>query len=806
MPTSWARRPHSVSIRPWVRTGWTSPRVWTRTCMPRSRMQASNSAGALMGLACWVWSSARTNSATTTTSAPVISSSRARSGSIKARSSDSPRPGWFSMTALPSTPTWWCSPPATRNPGSPTVRCSATSSTNSRRSTRSVRTVSSPRYGATVARTDSGSAPPPGFSTAGSTPSCWLCRSRPSRRGSCRPPARLPPDQHRCQRRSGHLHGGLTAVGVQFDGDLPRSGVRSTTRSATRIGRWTEPARCDGDRQLVQPRARRGDPIAEESSIYVSTRLLCIGVNDQGEAEGMTFLSSIARHVRHRPDAEAISDGSTILSWAELDAEADRIAWAMSASAIGEGDRVALAVRNSLDFVKIMIAGAKIRAIVVPLNWRLAARELDQILKSCAPAAIFTSPSLESWVDEALMDGSAALRIDINSDAYHDWLDSAAGHPSPVGDMPGASDPCLIMYTSGSTGVPKGVVMPHATFSDLLPRIIEEQRFTSESRALQILPFFHIGGLGWLVTALMAGAYSLLNEADPRSIMEVVEREQMTHLCVVPTLLGAMLEEQRVRPRGVKSVEMIQCGGSPIPEPHLREAAGSFESSFVTLYGLSEAGGLVAHQELTPQQIFKGLDEARLLASGRPVEGVEVDVRDPVTGDSMSPGQIGEITVRSPARMLGYSGQPEQTRSVLDEDGWLRTGDLGFVDSTGLLTVKGRLKDLIISGGENIYPAEIENVLVDHPAVAYAAVVGAPHPKWVEAPVAILVAQEGKSLDVEDVRTWVRERVATYKCPREFVVLDSMPQLGGGKTNRPALRTMVSATFSESAMSGPSAP
>ncbi|MDH3047131.1 class I adenylate-forming enzyme family protein [Gordonia alkanivorans] len=511
----------------------------------------------------------------------------------------------------------------------------------------------------------------------------------------------------------------------------------------------------------------------------------------------MTFLSSIATHVRNRPDVAAISDGSTTLSWAELDAEVNRTAAALAASDIGEGDRIALGIRNSMDFVTILLAGARVGAIVMPLNWRLAARELEQILKASEPAAIFASPALESWVDDALVAGTDAIRLTIGSETHRAWLDAAKDHRAPVGDTAADSDPCMLMYTSGSTGQPKGVVMPHATFSKLLPQIIEEQHLTPASSALLVLPFFHIGGLGWVITALMAGAYSVLSEADPRAIMEVVEREQMTHLCVVPTLLGAMLDEQRVRPRRVNSVEMIQCGGSPIPEPHLREAAEAFESSFVTLYGLSEAGGLVAHQELTPQQIFEGLDESRLLAAGRPVAGLEVEIRDPVTGETMPAGEVGEITVRTPARMSGYWQQPDQTRNVMDENGWLRTGDLGFIDDTGLLTVKGRLKDLIISGGENIYPAEIENVLVDHPAVAAAAVVGAPHPKWVEAPVAILVAHEGHSIDVDDVRDWVRGRLATYKCPQEFVVFDTMPQLGGGKTNRPALRGLVATTFSE---------
>jgi long-chain acyl-CoA synthetase len=515
----------------------------------------------------------------------------------------------------------------------------------------------------------------------------------------------------------------------------------------------------------------------------------------------MTFLASIALHVRTCPDAAALSDGQRTLTWAELDAEAARLAAALRAQGVAKGDRIAVAERNTIEFATIFLASASIGAITVPLNWRLGVRELAVLLPRCAPSVIFTSQDLAAWVAQACDIGGltgtlAPTQVVIGSTAYRRPFDGTP--PSrPMDDGPDEDAPCLIMFSSGSTGTPKGVLMSHAAFGVLLPRIIEEQRLTATAKSLQVLPFFHIGGLAWLVTALMAGAYSLLCESDARSIMEAVDREAITHLCVVPTLLSAMLEEHRTRPRSARSIELIQCGGSPIPDPHLREAATAFGCSFVTLYGLSEAGGLVAHQELTPAQILRGLDERELLAAGWPVRGLEVRICDPASGQPSLLGEVGEITVRSPARMIGYWQQPGATAEVLDEHGWLRTGDLGLLDDSGRLTVRGRLKDMIISGGENIYPAEIENVLVDHPSVALAAVVGAPHPRWVEAPVAVLVPAEGHTIDTDELREWLRARLATYKCPRSFVVVDDLPRLGGGKANRSAIRTLVATTFAK---------
>lgn len=232
-----------------------------------------------------------------------------------------------------------------------------------------------------------------------------------------------------------------------------------------------------------------------------------------------------------------------------------------------------------------------------------------------------------------------------------------------------------------------------------------------------------------------------------------------------------------------------------MPEAYLREAADVFDCTIVTLYGLSEAGGLVCNQLVTPSDIAAGLGR-RLLASGWPIDGVEVQIRATRPPHEVLPaGRVGEIVIRSPGSMVGYWRQPELTAEVLSADGWLRTGDLGTTETDGLLFVKGRVKDLIISGGENIYPAEIENVIAEMGGLAQVAVVGAPHPRWVESPVAV-IATDGESAITESaVDAWCRERLAGYKCPRRIVFSGALPLLGGGKVDRAALRDLVADAF-----------
>ncbi|MCG2621225.1 AMP-binding protein [Arthrobacter sp. I2-34] len=513
-----------------------------------------------------------------------------------------------------------------------------------------------------------------------------------------------------------------------------------------------------------------------------------------------TFIEFIERHAQERPLDKALSapDGGVSITWEQFNRRTDEIAGALVKEGVRKGDRIGILDHNTIDAVEASVGAVKAGAIAVPLNWRLAGPELGAILASFGPRMVFSSAGLRPLLDEANA-GVGAQVIELGTGGYAAWRNAGAG----VAIEKPSNDPALpvcIMYTSGSTGAPKGVVFPNSAFSTVLPGVVQDEGIAADSVLLQVLPLFHIGGFAWLASAFIAGSESvLLPAAAPDSILQAVETYGVTHLCVVSTLLGLLIQEYRRNPTDTTTLSMIQCGGSPIPDAHLREAARIFGASFVTLYGLSEAGGLVANQILTPAMIDAGLDEQRLLSAGTAVGGVEVAIRDLDTGEDLPANADGEIVTRTTGGMSGYWNEPAKTAEVLSADGWLRTGDVGSLDEDGFLFIKSRVKDMIISGGENIYPAEIENVLVAHPGISAAAVVGVPHPKWGESPVAFITLHHGAVVTDEEAIAWCRERLASYKRPQAVFVADDLPRLGGGKVDRPALRAQAGSTFAVSA-------
>lgn len=507
------------------------------------------------------------------------------------------------------------------------------------------------------------------------------------------------------------------------------------------------------------------------------------------------FIDYVARHTAKRPADNAVRDAHRSLSWSELEESSNRLAAGLSAAGVAPGDRVALLEMNSVEFAEITLATVKAGAILVPLNWRLAPAELEKTLRSAEPTLLLHGPGVAELGERIASLYPEAKALTLTGDEVAQWRATAT--PEGWSPAPRSDDtPVCIAYTSGSTGDPKGVVMAHSAFASVLPGVVEAEGIAESSTTLQVLPLFHIGGLAWFVSALIAGAASvMLPLALPKAILETIAKDRITHVCVVSTILQMMLDEQRNSPVDVSSVEMIQCGASPMPEAYLREAGVVFNCMIVTLYGLSEAGGLVCNQIITPADIEAGLGR-RLLASGWAIDGVEVEIRSTEPPFAVLPaGEVGEIVTRSPGAMTGYWRQPELTSTVLTEDGWLHTGDLASVDEDGLLFVRGRVKDLIISGGENIYPAEVENVIAEFQGVAQVVVVGAPHPRWGESPVAIITPSPGAEVSPDTVIAWTRDKLATYKCPRHVMITDDIPLLGGGKVDRNSLRSRVETVF-----------
>jgi acyl-CoA synthetase (AMP-forming)/AMP-acid ligase II len=372
-------------------------------------------------------------------------------------------------------------------------------------------------------------------------------------------------------------------------------------------------------------------------------------------------------------------------------------------------------------------------------------------------------------------------------DSYEAWRDAADG---PV---PGRRHPVIcITYTSGSTGGPKGVMIRHEAATTFLPAASRSWGFDADAVGLVPIPLFHIGGISWLMSCLINGGSAvLLRRPDADGIMQAVEQCGGTHINVVPAILQSMLQVQRERPRNIATLRTVTCGGAPIPEAYLREAFTEFRCRVIAFYGLTEAGGGVSHHELLPGHL-EGRNTERLLSAGRALDGITVTIRDLATGADLPAGSTGEIVVSTPAAMAGYWDEPDQSRRAHDAQGRLCTGDVGYLDHDGYLYVRGRIKDVIISGGENIYAAELENVIAQCPGVQEACVVASPHERWGETPVAVVVREASSVLEAGTIIDWCRSRLAHYKCPTRAVIVPEIPRTGTGKYAKNEIRAALS--------------
>jgi len=345
------------------------------------------------------------------------------------------------------------------------------------------------------------------------------------------------------------------------------------------------------------------------------------------------------------------------------------------------------------------------------------------------------------------------------------------------------------MYTSGTTGRPKGAMLTHwnllvfrALPSDAQP---PWNRWTEDDVSLVAMPIFHIGGTGFGLQTLCAGGTAIVTrEFDAGQVLELIEHHGLSKFFVVTTALQMLLRNPRVRDIDYRRIRTILYGASPIPEELLREAMAVFGCGFVQQYGMTEATGTIC--ALTPED-HAAADAQRMRSAGRPLEGVDIAVVDG-QGRRLPPGEIGEIAIRSPTIMRGYWNQPEATAEVLDAEGWFRSGDAGYLDPEGYVYICDRMKDMIISGGENVYPAEVEAALYGHADVAEVAVIGVPSAKWGEEVKAVVVLRPGATPDVPSLLEWTRRRIASYKVPKSIDFVASLPRNASGKLLRREIR------------------
>jgi acyl-CoA synthetase (AMP-forming)/AMP-acid ligase II len=494
-----------------------------------------------------------------------------------------------------------------------------------------------------------------------------------------------------------------------------------------------------------------------------------------------TLWAILDHHARHSPDRVAMEYDGRLTSYARMAARAEAMDAALRATGAGPQARIAYLGKNCDLYFTLLAATCRAGMVLAPLNWRLAPDEWEFILRDAGVCLLVHDDWLAAEAAEQArrIDGLSLARIE----------DFGAAQAAPV--EPARDDPHAVamqMYTSGTTGRPKGAML--SSWNILAQRkpgydLREEWYQTEEDATLVLSPVAHIAGTGFGVWNLYAGGRIVITrEFNPAETISLINRTGVTYALFVPSMLQMLLDHLDASGESVSRLRYIAYGASPMPEAILARAQATLPARFVQMYGMTETGGVAT--ALTPEHHL-GEDRPKLRSAGVPFAGGEVAIVD-AAGKFLPPDEEGEVVVRSEQVMQGYWNRPEATAEVMLPGGWFRTGDMGRMDEDGFLYVFDRVKDMIITGGENVYPAEVENLLFTHPAIKSAGVIGRPHEKWVEEIVAVVVLEQGASLTLEELREWARGRIAGFKIPRVLQLVDALPMNASGKVLRRELR------------------
>ena len=502
-----------------------------------------------------------------------------------------------------------------------------------------------------------------------------------------------------------------------------------------------------------------------------------------------TLSDLIARNAHLHADQPCFA-GTWTLTHAQYASRCWRLANAWLDRGVRPGDRVAFLLRNCIEALEVYGAAEAAGFVAVPLNWRLAATELSQVLQDCQPAAVVTSAEFRGALDSAcshigLQPDIAA--IDGNQAAYEPLL--RAGSPERPAPRPRPGDLANIVYTSGTTGRPKGVMWTHGAMLAAAQDLALATSARPTDRIAISMPLFHVGAkIEWLGVQVIGGSCVLLTQFNELAFFQAVQDSGANVAHLAPTMVARLVQHEARSSFRLQGLHRIQYGSAPVRGDDLRRAVGAFGNIFYQIYGMTEH---MCISILSPWEVRLDGDERdalRLESAGKPFLRTEVRIVGE-DGVDVPHGQEGEIVVRSPGTTRGYYNAPGPTDEAFFDGGWLRTGDIGRSERDGTLFVVDRRKDMIVSGGENIYSREVEDVLLAHPAIKEAAVIGVPDPRWGETVKAIVVLHAGvQRLPEAELLALCKDRLAGYKKPNSFDCVDALPRLPHGKVDKKSLR------------------
>ena len=498
-----------------------------------------------------------------------------------------------------------------------------------------------------------------------------------------------------------------------------------------------------------------------------------------------TFDEIVNHWAENRPEALALQMDGRTTDFAELDRATRRLIGFFQSRGLAKGDRIAWLGKNSDLYCQLYIAAARMGAVMAPIGWRLAPPEIAYIVGDTQAKLVFVEAAFEETAQSIVHGFSPKPELIAEETARA----AMAGHDAGEYTPSTLDDTVLQLYTSGTTGNPKGVELSNANLFKL--RILGREsgvswnEYEADDCVYFAMPCAHIGGTGLINNALVNGVRCHIDaEFTPDGVLSAIEGGA-TQLFLVPAALQTVVQHPKAAETDFSKLKFVMYGAAPMPLELLKEAVKTMPSAgFVQLYGMTETTGAVT--ALDPEDhSLEG--NKRMRSAGKAIAGVEVQIRGS-DNQELPHGEIGEVCVHSPSNTAGYWNLPEATASTIDNDGWVHTGDAAIMDEDGYVYIQDRIKDMIISGGENVYPAEVESAIYGHPAIAEVAVIGIPSEKWGEEVKACVVPKPGLDVDVNEVIGYARERVAAFKAPKSVDIIPELPRNPSGKILRRQLR------------------